>query len=328
MNAHSDPREHFIADQQWCLLTEFENPKPWIDRLQVRTADMPTVETAKPENDPWVPVDRYDVARNQVELDGRAVELSRFCFTTDAGMGKSVAIEWMWAAVNHPALRRAVSTPESGLTGSGLTESAGGAEAEPGWLAFNIPHALLTEGSATSVNDRLYSHMCEVIKERIGGNDPALELSTIILERHRKTGRLLLLFDGLDHLSSVTALSNILKSNRWRPCSIGIGGRQFSLNNHWQTLFALDQRWKFIQVMPLNQDQQKLYLSADIWNQVNSEARHLLAIPRVIKYIKKLGDDGEDLEQLRTASDVFYGAIETLIIQGLNESAEARKNHL
>lgn len=329
----SDNKEHFIADQNWRLLTDFDNPKRWIDRLTVRSTPIPTVATKADAEEAivWKSVDRHDVARNQVLLEGQPIDLTRFCFTTDAGMGKTVAIEWMWAATNHPALSRSVSRP-SGSTGEQQMPDGNqpsyddrSSDAEPGWLAFNVPHALLTEGSAGSINERLYAELCEKIKSYIGGSDHSHELPAVILERHRQTGRLLLLFDGLDHLGSVDALSNILNSELWQACSIGLGGRQFSLNNHWQELFALDKRWKFIQVMPLTEEQQKVYLSPEVWNQVNPEARHLLCIPRVIKYIKKLSDDGEDVARLRTASDVFHGAIETLIIQGLNESLEARK---
>ena len=309
---------HFIANQGWSLLADFENPKKWIDQLTIRQrANLPTgLDHQDVEADPWVMIDdHYDFLRNHVQLSGLGdVDLSRFVFTSDSGAGKSIAIDWITAGLNHAALTRRRLVKDLTPDETTFDETAG-------WLAFNIPRSVLTDHAASKVSDELFSFMAAEIKNKVAESGCTQEVAESIIERHRRGGRLVLLFDGLDHLSNADGLKSILNSTRWKDCSIGLGGRPYSINRYWEQLFAGESRWRFVRVEPFTEEQQKEFLTPEKWKQVPEEARHLLSIPRVIRYVDEL--DESRLSSLKTPSDVFYGAIETMIKQGLKDSDAA-----
>ena len=310
--------EHFIADQRWSLLGDFENPKQWIERIQPRAFSVPSPESADANLvDPWTPIDdRYDVLQNRLSLAGTGhVDLSRFVFTTDSGLGKSIAIDWICAGINHKELNRI--SAEKGRVGGEVKQPG-----EMGWMAFNIPRSVLTDGPIHDVHDRVQEYMVSHVAVRLGLPLTNREPAKRLIERHWINGRLLLLFDGLDHLPSVEPVVEIIHSTTWADCAIGLGARPFTLNNNWDALFQNDSRWRFIRVETFTHEQQQKYLTPEKWESVNESARHLLAIPRVIKYVKRLTK--EELANLKTASDVFYAATNDMIVHGLRESHDAR----
>ena len=316
-------KENFIRDQRWSLLTDFENPRQWIEQIIVRSQAVPTVgDESNPAPDAWVGIpDHYEVVRNDMKVPAiGSVDLSRFVFTTDSGLGKSIAMEWIWAAVNHPETTRAIS--QNGKNANTADASQPG-PSQSGWLAFNIPRHVLIDGTPQQVHDRLFQFMIDDIVNRVASTNCDHTIAQKIVDRHRRTGRLMLLFDGLDHLNNANALAEVLASKLWQDCSIGLGGRPFALKRYWDDLFAQDNRWRFIRLEPFTKEQQKTFLTEEKWDAVNERARHLLAIPRVIKYVHSLPE--VELRKLTTAADVFYGAVRTMVIQGLTESVEARK---
>ena len=305
----------FISDQQWSLLIDFENPKKWIDAITARARQVPGANMQTAEPGPWIPVkNRTDVVRNLVKLpDGSRVDLKRFVFTTDSGLGKSCALDRIQTQLNREKIKRVLATCRNG--GEPIEQLTGG------WLAFNVPRRVLSEGSVTEVHDRLLKHMEDKVHDAAAGRGYDERGVRQTVEQQLRANRLLLLFDGLDHLNNVDALCEVLTSNRWRDCHIGIGARPFALNRYWDQLFK-DPDWRFIKVEPFTVSQQKTYLG-DKYDAVKESARHLLSVPRVIKYIFELPRD--EIEKLNTAADVYYGAIKHQIKWGLKGSPKARE---
>ena len=193
----------FIADQGWQLLTEIQHPEPYLEASRFRAGrpDAPTPPgLGDEEYDPWVPIDDHlDVASNSLELPKIGhVDLSRLVITTDAGLGKSVAIQWLWAACNRW---------------------------ESGSLAVIVPHKEI-EGPSNSLHDRLRDFLAGQIRNQALDLNCRPEDACRIVDRYRRLGRLVLLFDSLDQIGDhVEPLQAIVQSPYWSACRIVIAGR-------------------------------------------------------------------------------------------------------
>jgi hypothetical protein len=114
----------------------------------------------------------------------------------------------------------------------------------------------------------------------------------------------------------------------WQHCRIVVSGRPHALVLHWDTL--LDHRsigWRYLQLAEFNQNQQETYLgrtaSGESRHQkIRREAREILGIPRVLKYLRKLTD--AELAQIRTPSDVYFKSLRHLITEGMQKDPKAR----
>jgi len=341
----------FIADQQWSLLTEFENPLRYLAARYFSSSrrgfELPGSSEAEP--DKWRPVERRHVLTNNVHYpDLGAVEMRRFVIVTDAGLGKTCSMEWIAAGLSTDTIHRfpvlpaehAEFTPRIAThanVGQPVTPEAAPATttfptSSQAWLAYNVPREVLSEGTPAEVHNRLRKYLRQQIINASEAS-PALKKSNRtcsqeqaerIVQRAVRSGRLMLLFDGLDHLNSIEALKQILTSGIWTEAHIGLAGRPSSVRNHYHELFR-DRSWRFLRMEELDPDQQKKYLGSR-YDDVPIEARNnrnIMGVPRVIQYLRDLPH--AEMKRVRTAADVFYGAIRTMVIGALDGSAAARE---
>ncbi|MEO8497749.1 MAG: hypothetical protein ABI614_22005, partial [Planctomycetota bacterium] len=314
----------FIGDQQWSLLGEFAAPQQYLNTEQFRPGRAGAglaLPGAEPQRDPWLPIaDRFDVLRNTLELPDRgSVDLSRLVITTDAGIGKSVAVDWLRAGTFQPQLTRRQHAKARGGHAR-LVDSTG-------WMAFVIPPRVLREGSPEQVTQRLRDFMVHEVHGKIEDQGAKRASCYELVERHRRTGRLLLLFDGLDQMGDCEALARAINSPAWSDCHLVIAGRPYALQRDWHALFN-DRRWRFIRVEEFSAEQQSRYLGQDRAgtpkiDKIPDEARAILTVPRVLYYIRELPD--KKLAALKSAADVYYLAIYELIKRGMEQSVAARE---
>ncbi len=332
----------FIADQQWSLLTEFENPLPYLAARYFSSSrrgfELPGIAEAEP--DKWRPVDRLDVLTNSLHYsDLGAVDIRRFVIVTDAGLGKTCSMEWIAAGLStdlverHPEVPAApIKTSQAPRTVAAESTPATRSTTSQAWLAYNVPREVLSEGTTGEVHNRLRTYLRQQIITAAEAS-PVLRKSNRtcspdqaeqIVQRALRAGRLMLLFDGLDHLNSVEALKQILQSGVWAEAHIGLAGRPSSVRNHYHRLFR-DPGWRFLRMEELETEQQKKYLGSR-YDDVPTEARNnrnIMGVPRVIQYLRDLPES--EMKRVRTAADVFYGAIRTMVIGALDGSTKGRE---
>ncbi len=234
----------------------------------------------------WKVVDRHQVAANIVP----GTELHRMVFTTDAGIGKTTNLEWLLYALSQPDSDR---------------------------LAFLIKVSALPEPdqflSQTLVN-------CLRLAE---GNDPAalpLDKAIRILDRLRRQGRLVLLFDALDQTRgdgrALATLKHLFEDANWERCRIIVSGRPYALQRHWEQLFGNGTTdWRFLRLDEFDEAQQRQYLGDEVYSRIPHEARPILSVPRVLHYLRRMSP--ADLLKIRTPSDVFWYSTGKLLEEGL-----------
>ena len=95
----------YIPDQQWSLLTEFQRPWDYLHTAQFRV-DRPQGAAAFPNaadaETRWRAIDPEALVAGVWELDGQHIDLNRVVITTDAGIGKTTATEWLSYRFNLP----------------------------------------------------------------------------------------------------------------------------------------------------------------------------------------------------------------------------------
>ncbi|MEM7476658.1 MAG: hypothetical protein AAF483_16850, partial [Planctomycetota bacterium] len=256
----------FIHDQRWSLLTETESPQKFLDSGRFRpgrpSAALAVGQETQETEDPWVPItDRNQVLTNSLTLAPtnaeaeERVDLSRLVITTDAGLGKSIGMEWLHAGLNQKGLCRH-QRHEADLSLDDRKNT--------GWFAFTVPATLLRKESAQTINARLEEFMAEEMERRLKEAGQHVSASTLssLVRRQRRAGRIILLIDGLDQLGDCETLAAITDSPMWEHCHMVIAGRPFALQRDWHALFS-DARWRFVRVEELTLEQQRFYLGQD-----------------------------------------------------------------
>ena len=277
----------FIADQQWSLLSETNSPQQHLNTNNARGSGAPlpiqsTDDDAANNADPWIPIgDRQDVVRNDLNVAdmGGWVNLSRLVITTDAGIGKSVAMDWLRAGIMQQDVQRRRLLADSST------------DTSQGWIAVIVPARILREGDPEQVNARIMDHITSEIQSNLCDNEHVVDpaICRELVERNRRFGRIALLFDGLDQLGDCESLAIAVKSPYWKDCHIVIAGRPFALQRDWHKLFN-DSRWRFIRVEEFTLEQQTRYLGNDRNGQpkikrIPPDARSILTVPRVLYYL-------------------------------------------
>jgi formylglycine-generating enzyme required for sulfatase activity len=229
----------------------------------------------------------------------------RVVFTTDAGLGKSKALEWLEYRLNLPdtgvlAFRFTVSELEGEAAELKVREQDF-AKRFHGWLAGKLRQAVVS---------------C-----------PEHEAWLLIERARRQPYKLVLLIDGLDHVTQVPRLKLLLSSAWAGGVRIVLAGRPYSLQQHFTEL-GLQQGWKFIRLEEFEEQQQRRYLGMlangdSRFERLPVAARAVLSIPRVLYYLR-FKVSVRDFEQIRTAADVFWKAIRVMIVEGLRNSERAR----
>ena len=93
------------------------------------------------------------------------------------------------------------------------------------------------------------------------------------------------------------------------------------MDRYWDCLFH-DGPWRFAQVAPFDQEQQQAYLGPERYRHLQRLDVQVLAVPRALETIRTL--TLEQLDQLRTASDVYWRATQTMLDKAFT-SAEVRR---
>ena len=147
-------------------------------------------------------------------------------------------------------------------------------------------------------------------------------------------GRLIVLIDELDHvdLEGVQFLTDIQQGamkDHWAKCNIVVAGRPHALTN-WRDLpehgnkFVVARDWRFIEPGEFTEIEAAAYLgNADgepRYRYVHDKLGPLVRVPRVLEYTRTL--TREELENLRTAADVYEKALRHLIAKTIEEGGE------
>jgi len=252
----------------------------------------------------WID-DRDDLVFGRVRnADGTVANLHRIAITTDAGIGKSAATKWMEYRMNQP---------------------------DTGLFAFRIEISELCKHlNPTSFSSDLLNLIAARWNDRIGSRLDE-ESAKLHLQALRDRSRLVLILDGLDQMAGdPNALGWLLESPAWQTCRFVVAGRVQSLRRYWDALFK-DRPWRYLQVEEFDEEQQREYLGAARYDSIPEDARTILSVPRVLEYLLGYLVDLENSEgdsrkssAIKSAADVFYGAIERMIHGGMKESARAR----
>ncbi|MCY2996052.1 MAG: SUMF1/EgtB/PvdO family nonheme iron enzyme [Planctomycetota bacterium] len=301
MPRHLD-KPPYIGDQGWRLLTDFQHPEDYLHAAYFRHRREASVEDDESPDDRWSDIDcRDDVVFNRLRLPPvGAVDLQLLCVTSDAGVGKSATVDWLLARFNRP---------------------------DTGLIAFKFQiGALPVGGDATG--DGLRDQMAAQLRDENEGQLSA-DLATEIIDFYRRSGRLVLLFDGLDQIgdrAQLDAIQSLLVSPLWEACRKVVAGRPHAVQREWQRLFA-GRPWRFLQAEELTPAQQRRYLGnapngRSRYDRLPEEARGILSVPRVLYYLWQMSEDR--FARVETASDVYYLAIEEMILRGMQGSPQAR----
>ena len=308
-------QSRYIDDQGWSLLTAFRDPLPHLAARHV-----PEAGPATKHADPWVTLSREDVICGEWAGPTGALPVRRLVFTSEAGGGKSVALQWLWQQWNR-----------SGSGRLAILMNAGDFHREPLRGASEATvHARLTEFLAT-----------QLIKPSLGEADSAgvhpqlIQTAQRMIERARRLGKLVLLIDGLDQASSEsTLLKQVVESQFWAECGFVLAGRQYAVGTR-PKLFAdglareVDdpRAWKFVRMEPLNADQITRYLDLGRegrpqYADIPPNIQPMLGTPRVLWYLRELAPD--EYSTLSSGADLFERVLGKIIWHGLEQSREAR----
>ena len=310
----------YIADQTWSILTDHSQLRADLDARNLRRrpgssrggVGASQNEGAEQRKDLWRQIeDHEDVTFDRVVVTGpdgtpRPVSLRRMVLTTDSGCGKSIALEWFYYRFNRPDTKMLAF-----------------------WLTASQLESEKTElqGPESEFNDRFENWLAGKIQLADQSGTCTLEAALQMVRRFRLTGRLVLLIDGLDHVSDkFLRLPLLLESPYWSKCRIILAGRPYVVQAQLKAL-GLHHGWQFLLLQELNELQWQRYLGSlyhEIPVQARSALNHVLTIPRMLYYLLH-HVHATQFRMIRTGADVYTMAIEHLIAEGMTGSAEARR---
>jgi formylglycine-generating enzyme required for sulfatase activity len=301
----------FIGTQKVHLLTAKRNVRRWIstDALRRRRkADSggrgAEGDAEQQGPDPWVNVPREGLLEKSISVkppedaEDRILELMRMAVTSDAGMGKSTTVKWLFSRFNRPG----AETVAFLLNVSDLPNNA--------------------EQLFEPAQDGAPGTLVKKFREAQGNSDCA-DAQEILL-RLRDQGRLALVLDGLDEVNrdspAFKTLSALLSDSAWDKCRIILAGRPYALDTLWTDLFRTDDppQWRFVLVDEFSEEEQRAYLGDHLFNAVKEHAedilRDILTVPRVLYYLRQYVSAPENI---RTASDVLWTAVRRMLLEGM-----------
>ncbi len=309
----------FIHDQQWSVLTATEDRKQYLDKLRTdssahdsdRFADM---------NQKWRTIEDWeDVAVDRskiVDDQGHPIRFRRLIITSDAGIGKSKATEWLEHRINHPYCNK--STGETAFLFQIRTFLDG--KRSDRW---SIAESLLKDLTSQ------WLHECDLKGDAADRESIRRSIENHLSQAARR-GELVLIFDGLDQASEDDwkPIFWLLESIEFKRCRFVLAGRSNKICSKWA---ALNEReyWTYLRVEDFETRQQIRYLGwlppipggdPEIpqgdrvrYNAINRDARRILNVPRVLSYLR----ERDDFSTIRSACDVYDYAVTNLIEDGL-----------
>ncbi|MFO0870502.1 MAG: SUMF1/EgtB/PvdO family nonheme iron enzyme [Pirellulales bacterium] len=286
----------FLVGQGIRQLTADGDPWPYLkpDYFRARRSGaVVSVEADARQAAAWTSLERDSVVAGVCTPDH---PFRRLVVTTDAGIGKSVNLEWLQYAIHGRV---------------GLT------------TAFVVNLGAVRTDAAHFLEDVLVSDF----RRRLDDEKLDERAAADHLRRLRKRGDLVLLFDELDQIAAhslgASLLKNLLGDPKWARCAIVIAGRPHALNAFKDDLFP-GREWRFVQLDEFTPPQQKTFLGERLYERIRkeSEAREILSVPRVLYYLRKLGAD--EVAGIRTPSDVYWRALRHMVRDGLSSDAASR----
>ncbi len=226
-------------------------------------------------------------------------DIHRLCVTTDAGIGKTTALQ----RAQHEIM-----------------------QANPRTLAIYVRLRDLPDKAGD------YLRACvEIMRRDLGHGDsksPQADAAQRKLERDgealltrlARDGRLVLLVDAVDEISRskddpdgppprVSALRGFLLT-RGRSCRVVIAGRPFAIDRFADDLFESG-KWRVAQLQEFTPKEQEQYLEPERYGLLKRLDVEILAVPRALQAIRSLALD--QLHDLRTASDVYWRCVDSML---------------
>jgi len=274
----------YIADQGLVLLkANAPNPRQLLSPEAFRSARLGEngrEGVSRSDSSWWSPITRNELFFNS--------DWQRLCIATDAGIGKTTLLQWAeqaWAAY------------------------------QPGVLALYVEsHRLPTSYSRYLSGNEEPGLLVDLLCGAPGNDQRTWPKAERLLRRLIRQNRLVLLVDGLDQTRSyegrlenpkIAALADFLRQEG-SSCRVVIAGRPHAVDRYWGGLF--DQRdWRFAQLEPFTPEQAESYLGLDRLRHLKHLEVEILSIPRSLEVIRAMAP--EQLEDLRTASDVYWKSV-------------------
>ncbi|MBX7168078.1 MAG: formylglycine-generating enzyme family protein [Pirellulales bacterium] len=311
-----DDRPPFIHDQRMRILVVPPDAKRGArDYIQPESFGAPQPDSSPQEkqanyDSAWQPIARADWC------DGvyQERQLLRTLLISESGEGKSIAGEWMAARLMHHDLSLVAIVVEIDQLKQG--------HGNGNWDLFRNCLALRMLKSLGMSHTGQVASQCQQIGDA--------------LRRLARRGKLVLLFDGLDQAgeAAVEVLRELLQAEplnvAGQECRIQIAGRPFAVAQHWDTLFEptattpQHRRWVLGLLEDLDADQQRRLLGEDRYRLVPEEARPILGVPRVLRYLRQVAL--ADFERIRTPSDVFWESTRHMLAEASRKSSSASQS--
>lgn len=198
-----------------------------------------------------------------------------------------------------------------------------------GWLAVYLELRRLPESRRHYLEpaaDGAPAVLAEALADR---TDPRLDdaAAARVIKHLLAQDRLTLLVDAIDQTLPEEHVGRKLQElhkflhAEGRHCRAVVAGRPYAVDRYWNCLFH-DGPWRFAQVAPFDPDQQQAYLGPERYGHLQRLDVQVLAVPRALETIRTLKLD--ELDQLRTASDVYWRATQTMLDKAFT-SAEVRR---
>jgi formylglycine-generating enzyme required for sulfatase activity len=287
----------FIASQRFFLLDAGAD----VSQLRLGPAGLRSgedrgehVDKGQRASGPWKPV-----SRRGLFLDP---SIRRLCVVTDAGVGKTTALEWAEQEIGRHA-------PDCLAL---LVEMRDLPETRAHYLSAG------PAGPASALVERLRDRCGLALSDDVGRR---------ILERLIDAGRLTLLVDAIDQTSveenverKLRELRDFIRYNA-PQCRVVVAGRPYAVDRYWSSLFV-PECWRFAQVAPFTEEEQRAYLGQERFGHLQRLQVEVLSVPRALETVRRV--DVGHLEQLRTASDVYWRATQEMLVKAF-ENREVRR---
>ncbi|MFO0816902.1 MAG: SUMF1/EgtB/PvdO family nonheme iron enzyme [Pirellulales bacterium] len=284
----------FLVGQGMRLLNAEGDPwphlKPEYFRAR-RSGPVVSVEADARQAAAWTDVARESVVGGVCEPNH---PFRRLVVTTDAGIGKTVNLEWLQYAIH-------------------------------GRVDLTTAFLVKLGGVRTDAAHFLEDVLVPDFRRRLDDERMDERAAESHLLRQRSRGDLVLLFDELDqiavHSLGARLLKHLLADSKWASCAIVVAGRPHALNAFREEELFSKHDWRFVQLDEFTPRQQQTFLGDTLYERIpkESEAREILSVPRVLYYLKKLGAD--ELAGVRTPSDIYWRAFRHMVRDGLKSDA-------
>ncbi len=157
-----------------------------------------------------------------------------------------------------------------------------------------------------------------------------------LLMRRLQQGQVTLLVDALDQITLIkgaerlvldraAALSDFLHGSYGDNVHCVVAGRPPAIDTYWNKLFAKSHEWEFAQIDLFNEQERIQFLgtkrAAVLWR-VDAD---VIAVPRMLEMLCRIDEDSQQLRDLRTASDIYWLAIDNMLDRDVRDQADALK---